>query len=91
MKNFDLAGGVYWESQNDYLQGPAVCTGSGINTSSSKCSGGRYSYSFMVDYKPVPRVDLYAGVMVSTVYGGVASGFLYTQNVDPTGGVRFRF
>ncbi|MGO9392158.1 porin [Rhodoblastus sp.] len=91
MKNLDLSAGVYWESQNDYLQGPALCTGSGIYTSSSKCSGGRYSYSFMADWKPIPRVDVYAGLMVSTVYGGVASGFLYTQNIDPMVGVRFRF
>ncbi len=91
MKNLELSAGVYWESQNDYLQGPAVCTGSGTTTSSGKCSGGRYSYSFMVDWKPVPRVDVYAGVMVSNVYGGVASGFQYSQNVDPTVGVRFRF
>ena len=91
MKNLELAAGVYWESQNDYLQGPAVCTGSGINTSSGKCSGGRYSYSFLADWKPAPRVDVYAGVMVSNVYGGVASGFQYSENIDPTIGVRFRF
>ena len=91
LKNLDLSAGVYWETQNDYLQGPAVCTGSGINTSSSKCSGGRYSYSFMIDYKPVPRIDIYAGVMVANVYGGVASGYLYTQSVDPTIGIRYRF
>jgi len=91
MKNLELSAGVYWESQNDYLQGPAVCTGSGINTSSGKCSGGRYSYSFLADWKPVPRVDVYAGVMVSNVYGGVANGFQYSQNIDPTIGVRFRF
>lgn len=90
-KNLELSAGVYWESQNDYLQGPTVCTGSGIATSSGKCAGGRYSYSFMVDYEPVPRVDVYAGVMVSNVYGGVASGFQYTQSVDPTAGLRFQF
>jgi predicted porin len=89
--NLDLASGVYWESQNDYLAAPAVCTGSGSATSSSKCAGGRYSYSFLVDYLPVPRVDLYAGVLVSAVYGGVASGFLHTENIAPTVGLRFRF
>jgi predicted porin len=91
MSNVDLAAGVYWESQNDYLQGPAVCTGSGINTSSGKCSGGRYSYSFMATYRPLPRLEIYGGVLVSTVYGGPASGFQYTQGIDPTVGVRFRF
>ena len=31
--------------------------------------------SLLVDYRPVGRVDLYAGVMLSNVYGGLASGF----------------
>ena len=86
-----LAGGVYWESQNDFLAAPAVCTGSGSATSSTRCAGGRYSYSFLVDYRPIPRVNLYAGLLVSNVYGGVASGFLHTENVAPTVGMRIRF
>jgi predicted porin len=89
--NLDLASGVYWEIQNDFLAPPAVCTGSGIATSSSRCAGGRYSYSFLVDYLPVPRVNLYAGILVSNVYGGVASGFQHTENIAPTVGLRFRF
>ena len=87
----DLASGVYWEIQNDYLAAPDVCTGSGTMTSSSKCSGGRYSYSFLAEYKPVARFTLYAGVLVSNVYGGVASGFQHTQNIAPTVGTRFGF
>jgi predicted porin len=89
--NIDLAAGVYWEHQNDFLPGPQVCTGSGTQTSSTRCAGNRWSYSFMVDYRPVNRISLYGGVMVSTVSGGLASGFLHTQNVDPTVGIRFRF
>jgi predicted porin len=89
--NLDLAGGVYWESQNDFLAAPAVCTGSGSATSNSRCAGGRYSYSFLVDYRPIPRVSLYGGLLVSSVYGGVASGFLHTENVAPTVGMRIRF
>ena len=73
--NLDLAAGVYSESQNDFLAAPAVCTGSGSATSSTRCAGGRCSYSFLADYRPIPRVSLYAGLLVSTVYGGVASGF----------------
>ena len=91
LKNLDLATGVYWQDHNDYLAAPAVCTGSGTATSSRKCAGGRYSYSFMFNYKPVPRVTLYMGLMVSTVYGGVASGFLHSQNIDPTIGLRYQF
>jgi hypothetical protein len=90
-KTVDIASGVYWETQNDYLAPPAVCTGSGTMTSSSKCSGGRYSYSFLAEYKPVPRFTLYGGVLVSNVYGGVASGYQHTQNIAPTVGTRFLF
>ena len=36
-------------------------------------------------------MTLYAGVLASNVYGGVASGFLHTENVAPTVGVRVRF
>ena len=72
-------------------QTDGVCTGSGINISSSKCAGSQGAVSFLIDYKPVGRVDLYAGVMVSDVWGGFANGHLYTQNVDPTVGLRIRF
>ncbi len=89
--DLDLASGVYWESQNDFLAPPSVCTGSGSATSSSRCAGGRYSYSFLVDYRPVPRVDVYGGVLASNVYGGVASGYEHTQNIAPTVGLQVRF
>jgi hypothetical protein len=45
----------------------------------------------MIDYRPVKRVDLYAGVMFSNVYGGLANGFLATQNIAPTAGLRVKF
>jgi outer membrane receptor protein involved in Fe transport len=90
-RNLDLSAGVYYEHQNNYLPAPSVCTGSGNATSSSKCAGDRWSYSFMVDYRPVSRISLYAGVMQSNVSGGIASGFLHSQNLDPTVGIRFRF
>ncbi len=53
---------------------------------------GRTLFLFLhVNYKPVTRVTLYTGMMVSTVYGGVASGFLHSQNIDPTIGLRYQF
>jgi hypothetical protein len=38
----------------------------------------------MVDFRPVKRVDLYAGVALSNVYGGMANGYIKAQNIDPT-------
>jgi hypothetical protein len=87
--DLDLASGIYWETQNNFS--PETCTGQGVTTSSSRCAGGRYSYSFLAQYRPVPRVTVYGGLMVSTVYGGPASGYLHDQNVDPTVGIRFQF
>ena len=45
----------------------------------------------MIDYRPVKRIDLYAGVALSNVYGGLANGYLAAQNIDPTVGVRVKF
>ena len=45
----------------------------------------------MIDYRPVKRVDLYAGVMISNVYGGLANGFAVTQKIAPTAGLRIKF
>ena len=90
--NLDLEVGAYYRTQNDYLPpNSGVCTGAGVNISSSKCAGSQGAVSFLIDYKPVGRVDLYAGVMLSDVWGGFANGHLYTQNVDPTVGLRVRF
>jgi hypothetical protein len=41
--------------------------------------------------RPVKRVDLYAGVMISNIYGGLANGFQATQNIAPTAGLRVKF
>ena len=90
-KTVEVAAGFYWETQNDFLAAPGVCTGSGSATSNTRCAGGRYSYSALLQYRPVPRVTFYGGVLVSNVYGGVASGFQHTQNVAPTIGTRFVF
>jgi hypothetical protein len=55
------------------------------------CAGSRDAVSFLADWKPVKRVDIYAGIMVSNVYGGLANGFLNVQKIDPAAGIRVRF
>jgi predicted porin len=86
-----VAGSFTYQRQNDFLPAPATCTGSGANTSSPRCAGGQSVVSALIDYRPVPRADLYGGVMLSSVYGGLASGYFKTRNIDPTVGVRIRF
>ncbi len=87
----DLVGALYYIEQNDYLQAPAVCTGTGIHISSAACAGSFDTFSFLVDYRPLKRIDLYAGVALSNVYGGLANGYLQAQNIDPTVGLRIKF
>ena len=68
----------------------APCTGTGAFISSSKCAGSQDGISFMADWRPFKRVDIYAGVMISNVYGGLANGFTETYTyVVPTGGGKF--
>jgi hypothetical protein len=59
--------------------------------SSNKCAGTEDAFSALIDYRPVKRVDLYAGIMVSNVYGGLANGFQAFQNIAPTAGLRVKF
>jgi hypothetical protein len=89
--DLSVAASFTYQRQNDFLPPPAICTGSGVNTSSPRCAGSQSAISVLIDYNPVPRADLYAGVMVSNVYGGLASGDFKTQNIDPTVGLRIRF
>jgi hypothetical protein len=42
-------------------------------------------------YCPVKRVDLYAGVALSNVCGGLANGYIAARNIDPTVGLRIKF
>ena len=85
----DLAAAFYWEEQNDYSK--KACAGTGIHTSSNACPGALEALSFLIDYRPIKRVDLYAGVMASSVFGGFASGYQQAQNIAPTAGIRMKF
>ena len=85
--DLSLAGAYYHYWQNDYNTG--ACTDGGLSASS--CPGTENAVSVMIDYRPVKRVDAYAGVLWSQVTGGMASGYLYRSNLAPTVGVRVRF
>ena len=43
------------------------------------------------DRKFAKKFDAYAGVIFCEVDNGLASGYLYRTNVNPTIGLRFRF
>ena len=85
--DLDVAGAIYHYWQNNY--NTDTCTNGGL--SSSKCAGTLDAASVMVDYRITRRLDAYAGVMWSQVTGGLASGYLNSQNIGPTVGLRFQF
>jgi len=89
LSNLDIAGAYYQISQNDYNTSP--CAGSGVNTSSSKCAGTKKGLSAMVEYAPLKRLVIYGGLMYTQGSGGLVSGYLHTNNVDPTVGMRLQF
>jgi predicted porin len=107
LPNLDLIAGYYYVHQNDYLGSTetfgtptASCSanvtanplgGTLKGTNSGKCAGNENAISGAIDYRPVKRVDLYAGVMYSKVAGGLASGFFADNNISTVAGVRLSF
>ncbi len=85
----ELATGYYTYTQNAYGSGKLA----GCKTAASTTCSGRFeAVSFSVDYHITVRFDAYLGAMYSAVGDGVASGYsLYTTNLNPTIGVRYRF
>jgi predicted porin len=81
----DITGAYYHYIQENYAT--VACS----NISSSKCSGTLDAISAVVDWRFAPKVDAYAGVMLSEVNNGLANGYLYHTTIDPTVGLRFRF
>ena len=98
----DVTGAFYYLQQSDF--NPTACVGTLTSfvqpdgnkfsvgrINNSRCAGTEDAISVLIDYRPVKRVDLYAGMMISNVYGGLANGFQAAQNIAPTAGLRVKF
>jgi predicted porin len=86
--HLDLTAAYYGYHQNAYGTGKqAGCT----TTASSTCSGSFEAFSFDADYYLNKHFDAYLGAMYSGVHDGVASGYIYSTNINPTVGVRYKF
>ena len=84
----DLTAAYYGYRQNAYGTGnQAGCATSAHGT----CSGSLDAFSFDADYRFNKHFDSYLGAMYSGVHDGVASGYLYSTNINPTIGVRYKF
>jgi predicted porin len=101
--DIDITGAYYVADQNDYAppgSKPNVCQ---PNTKApvpgrtpqgalnSYCAGELQAISGLIDFRPLKRVDLYAGVMYSHASGGIASGYIHSNNLAPTAGLRLSF
>ena len=58
---------------------------------SGGCSGKENVASILLDYRLTKRFDVYAGSMWSGVQDGLANGYLDTNNIATTVGLRFKF
>ncbi len=98
----DLTAAYYYQQQSDYNTSACTYTNTTFvepngsknivtRSSSGKCAGTQDAFSFLVDYRPFKRTDIYAGVMISNVYGGFANGYQATQNISPMAGLRVKF
>jgi predicted porin len=81
----DLSAGFYYQTQNNFnftfakgVTTATACTGTGAFISSNKCSGSQDGISVLANWRPVKRVEIFAGVMLTNVYGGLANGYFQT-------------
>ena len=103
LSDLDVAAAYYIAHQNDYAPpgskptvcGPntvaAVAGASPQGTLNSYCAGDLQAVSFLVDFRPVKRLDLYGGMLYSIASGGLASGYIHSNNFAPTVGLRLSF
>jgi predicted porin len=101
--DLDVAGAYYIAHQNDYAppgSKPTVCgpnTVAAIPGASPQgslntyCAGNLQAVSALIDYRPLKRLDLYAGILYSIASGGIASGYIHSNNFAPTVGLRLSF
>jgi len=86
---FDVTVAFYGYKQNAYSSEAALA---GCNSNKSgACSGTLTAASMVLDYRWTKRFDTYFGAMWSSVSDGLANGYLATNTVDPTIGVRYSF
>jgi len=86
--HLDLTAAYYLVHQDAYGTGTqAHCS----TTAHSTCSGSTAAVSFDADYRFNVHFDAYVGAMYSGVHAGMASGYLYSTNINPTLGARYKF
>ena len=101
---WSFTGAYYYWAQNAYLNAKLetcqTVTNSYVKTPlnggfgkqiAANCSGELNQGSFLIDYTFNKHFDIYAGVTVSDIGGGLSSGFLQTNDVAVASGFRVKF
>jgi predicted porin len=88
MPALELTVAYYGYDQDAYATGADAGCSSRV---SSKCSGRLNAASFLADYHFTKRFDVYLGTMWSGVTDGLANGYLNTNTIATTAGLRFKF
>jgi predicted porin len=101
--DLDVSGAYYIAHQNDYAppgSKPTVCGPNTVapapgaspqGTLNTYCAGNLQAVSALIDYRPFKRLDVYGGMMYSIASGGIASGYIHSNNFAPTVGLRLSF
>ena len=88
-RDLDFIGAYYHYIQSTYVNG--VDCNLSVAAANSRCQGWFDAYSFVLDWRFLPKWDAYIGTMWSGAYGGLANGDISRNNLSTTAGVRFRF
>ncbi|MGA7324330.1 MAG: porin [Rhodomicrobium sp.] len=95
-----FTGAYYHVSQNSFLTGahatactnaPTFVSGVKVDGHSSNCSGDFDQVAGLVDYTFNKHFDVYAGVTWQDISGGLASGYINTDNTFFMTGMRLKF
>jgi len=89
----DITLAYYHVGQNTYGNATqdATCSAKLQNARAAQCSGTLDAASLYVDYHFTKHFDVYGGLEVSNVEGGLSNGYNYYTNWAPSAGARFTF
>jgi predicted porin len=89
--DFDVRVAYYGYKQDSFAAPTVVCSSTIPGGVPAACSGREKAASILLDYRFSKRFDVYGGTFWSGVQDGLANGFLNSNNVATTLGLRFKF
>jgi predicted porin len=82
---------AYYHVRQNTFNNDGTCAAKLQNAHGAGCGGTLDAVSAYVDYHFNKRFDVYGGMLVSNVEGGLANGYNYYTNFAPSAGVRYSF